>query len=179
MLAITQPKATSQSSQKKKVTPNILPCKITHSGPIPTASRHWNPQPTSYSPSSPSAVVKNRRKQTQTSYFRGRKLLGTTLPLPAGYEGKLLLKTDTLLPQAPRTQIPSHNQHAEDDEDEDEDEALPEEIKQASQLATFEEVVVWGHESLPGEDDVYVQGLGEWVDWAESVSFTFMHACMS
>ncbi|CZT15502.1 uncharacterized protein RCC_01358 [Ramularia collo-cygni] len=152
MLAITPSKQLS-----KQITPNILPCKITHSGPIPASSRHWNPQSSTTTTSSTSSP---NNSATQTAYFRGRKLQGRKIPLPEGYEGKVLFKTDILLPRAP--------QERENGEDE-EDEEVPVEVKQAEQMARFEEIVVWGHEALPGDEDVYVQGLEEWVGFAERI----------
>lgn len=144
MLAITTPR---ESQKTTAVVPNILPCKVAHSGPIPTAKRHWNPQPSS--------------TDTQTAYFRGRKLQGKTIALPSGYEGKVLLKTDSLLPQKPH--VPGN------EDEEDEDEEVPEEVKQAEQTSTFSSLVVWAHEAFPGSEDAYIQGLMEWPEFAASV----------
>lgn len=175
MLAITHPK---QSSRQQVLIPNILPCKITHSGPIPTPKRHWNPRPSqTTSSSSSTSQIKEESKQ-QTSYFRGRKLLGTKLPLPSGYEGKVLLKTNDLLPQAPRApHIPVPGDENEEDEEEEAEDELPQEVKQAEEQAIFDEVVVWGHEAYPEEGDAYVQGLGEWVGWAERVCISHPLFC--
>lgn len=167
MLAITHPK---QPSKQQVLIPNILPCKITHSGPIPTPKRHWNPRPSQTTSSSSSTSPNEKESKQQTAYFRGRKLLGTTLSLPEGYEGKVLLKTKELLPQAPRAlHIPVPGDGNEDDEDEEAEDELPQEVKRAEEQAIFNEVVVWGHESYPEEGDAYIQGLGEWVGWAERV----------
>lgn len=154
MLAITD----SNQSKKTTVIPNILPCKIVHSGPIPTAKRHWNPQSSTSSP------------DTQTAYFRGRKLQGKTIALPEGFEGKVLLKTDSLLPSQP---------HVPGDEEDDDDEGVPAEVKQVEETANFSSIVVWGHEAVPDSEDAYVQGLVEWPEFAESVCslrFVFLYS---
>lgn len=51
------------------------------------------------------------------------------------------------------------------DADGDEDGA----VKVLEQVATFEELVVWGHEVRPGEDETFVKGVGEWIAWAEAI----------
>lgn len=69
--------------------------------------------------------------------------------------------------------VPRHRQDVEDDEeDEEEEEELPAEVKVVEEKGRFEEILVWGHESVPSEDgeDVFVRGLGEWVGWANRVS---------
>lgn len=43
------------------------------------------------------------------------------------------------------------------------------EMKVLKEIATFEEVVVWGHEELVDKDDIFVKGMGEWVQFAEAV----------
>lgn len=53
-------------------------------------------------------------------------------------------------------------------EDEEEDSYV--ETKETEQLASFDEVMVWGHEAMPASDDAYSKGLGEWVSFAEAVS---------
>jgi len=53
---------------------NILPCRIQHNGPVNASTRHWTPE------------VSDDGK-SNTAYFRGRKLNGTVVELPDGYEG--------------------------------------------------------------------------------------------
>lgn len=79
MLAIQQSKDTNQAYY----TPNILPCAIKHNGPVQASERYWNPE-----------VDENGK---QTAYFRGRKLQGRTVKLPAGYQGESLLSILTCL----------------------------------------------------------------------------------
>jgi ribonuclease H2 subunit C len=35
--------------------------------------------------------------------------------------------------------------------------------------ATFNEVVIWGHEMVPDDEDVYVKGMEEWIGFAEAM----------
>lgn len=49
----------------------------------------------------------------------------------------------------------------------DGDEAEP--IKVLEEVATFGEIVVWGHEVMPEEDETFVKGVGEWIAWAEGI----------
>ncbi|QIW99739.1 hypothetical protein AMS68_005257 [Peltaster fructicola] len=141
--------AIKQSSEQRKLTPNVLPCSIRHDGPVSVDKRYWNP-------------ISNS-KDEQTAYFRGRKLEGTVVKLPAGYQGIVLQKTNEKLVSRPS--MPSF--------DEDGMQViLPEdnaETKLFSQEASFDEVVVWGHESLPDADDAYVKGIKEWIGFAEAV----------
>lgn len=53
----------------------------------------------------------------------------------------------------------------EDDDDED-----TEPVKVLEEAASFEEIVVWGHETVPESDDPYVKGVEEWIAFAEAVS---------
>ena len=50
-----------------------------------------------------------------------------------------------------------------------EDEQREEPIRILQEEANFEEIVVWGHESIPAADDVYVRGMGELISWAEAM----------
>jgi ribonuclease H2 subunit C len=105
-----------------------------------------------------------------TAYLRGRKLLAKRLPLPAGYSGHLLQKTNKIVPVKPKIHVPRHNEE-EEDEEEDEEEEIPVEVKVVEEKGRFEEILVWQHESVPAEEeDVYIKGLGEWMSWAEKVS---------
>ena len=57
-----------------------------------------------------------------------------------------------------------------DSEDEDEvEQEKPEPVKMLDVAATFDEVVVWGHEVLPASDDTFVKGVEEWIAFAEAV----------
>lgn len=145
--------AIQTSPSAKNLTPNVLPCKIHHNGPIPTPKRYWNP--TSSTP--PPNATASRAETTQTSYLRGRKLLGHSIVLPEGYEGVVLQKTEKALP---RSRV----------EKEEEDEEEPVEVKVMEQTGKFDEILVWGHEALPDGEDAYRKGIEEWMGFAQAVS---------
>ncbi|KAI4943037.1 hypothetical protein J4E86_009984 [Alternaria arbusti] len=142
-----------QSSKPQKCTPNLLPARINHNGPINDAERHWKPE--------------TDDKGKRHAYFRGRHLHGTTLPLPQNYTGAILHVTDKQLPQT-RTQ--QQQPADEDDEDAEVEESMPVEVKIAEQVGEFDEVIIWGHGGeVDGSGDAFVRGMNEWVGFAESM----------
>ena len=42
-------------------------------------------------------------------------------------------------------------------------------MKVLESTASFQEVVVWGHDQVPGTDDAFVRGVEEWVAFAEGI----------
>lgn len=42
-------------------------------------------------------------------------------------------------------------------------------MKVLDELSTFDEVVVWGHDQLPDQDDPFVRGVEEWIAFAEAL----------
>jgi ribonuclease H2 subunit C len=99
------------------------------------------------------------------SYFRGRKLHGKALKLPAGYKGMVVSSTERVLPKA------SASSQQGDEEDAEE---APE-VKAMEEQADFDEIMVWGHEALPDETmDPYVRGVDEWIAFAEQVVFRLL-----
>jgi ribonuclease H2 subunit C len=144
-----------QPSKPQKCTPNLLPARINHNGPIHDAQRYWKPE--------------TDDKGKQHAYFRGRHLHGTTLPLPENYTGAILHVTDNQLPQT-RVQPVSRNEEGGNDGEEEVEEQIPVEVKIAEQVGTFEELVVWGHGGeVEGSQDMFVRGMEEWVGFAESM----------
>jgi hypothetical protein len=94
------------------------------------------------------------------SYFRGRKLYGRTVKIPKGYKGVILSSTDEKLPKDPQSS---------EEEELDENEQI-EDIGILQEQAEFDEILVWGHETLPDEtSDPYVRGVEEWIFFAEQV----------
>ena len=85
--------------------------------------------------------------------------------------------TDKLAVQAPSQPAIGREQiagelSADDDEHVHDDvvDELPEEVKIAEQIGSFDEVVVWGHGGTVDEgSDMFVRGLREWVGFAESM----------
>ena len=57
----------------------------------------------------------------------------------------------------------------EDIEIEEEEEEPPEPVKTLEELATFDDVIVWGHDHIPNQDDTFVKGIEEWISFAEAI----------
>ncbi|CAD0011120.1 unnamed protein product, partial [Aureobasidium pullulans] len=122
--------AIKKSEKSTSCVANVLPCRIQHNGPVNATTRHWTPESSSDG-------------QTNTAYFRGRKLNGKTVNLPEGYRDE----EDASSSSTPETKI-------------------------LQEVATFDKIVVWGHEVQPdGQEDVYVRGVSEWIGLATAVSF--------
>ncbi|KAB2102240.1 hypothetical protein AG0111_0g10011 [Alternaria gaisen] len=141
-------------SDPQRCTPNLLPARINHNGPINDAERYWKPE--------------TDDKGKRHSYFRGRHLHGTALPLPNNYTGAILRVTDQQLPQS-QTQ-PQQLPADEDDEDAETEESIPVEVNIAEQVGEFDQVIVWGHGGeVDGSGDAFIRGMSEWVGFAESM----------
>ncbi|KAK8161253.1 ribonuclease H2, subunit C [Phyllosticta citrichinensis] len=143
MLSIQQ-----KSSSAQKTTPNLVPCRIDHNGPVNATERYWKPQ--------------TENDGTQTAFFRGRKLKGRQLQLPDGYRGALLSTTN-------RTLLQDDTQAGGEGDDSEEDEETVE-VRVVEEVGHFDRVVVWGHESVPDEaEDSYSRGLTEWLTFAQAM----------
>lgn len=83
--------------------------------------------------------------------------------VPEGYKGiviKEAAKEDDVDENARR-------QKRQDEEDNEDGEGKETELHE---IGTFDEVMLWGHESMVGEDDAFSKGMGEWIRFAEAVS---------
>lgn len=66
--------------------------------------------------------------------------------------------------------LPAQKSNGGEPEDMD---AEPEEpVKVLQKQSAFDELIVWGHESMPAANDPFVKGVEEWVKLAEAVSNT-------
>ncbi|THW96815.1 ribonuclease H1 small subunit [Aureobasidium pullulans] len=147
--------AIKKSEKSTSCVANVLPCRIQHNGPVNATTRHWTPESSSDG-------------QTNTACFRGRKLNGKTVNLPEGYRGAILQKTNTTLPP---TITPSTSTSLEDEEDASSSLSSTPETKILQEVATFDKIVVWGHEVQPdGQEDVYVRGVSEWIGLATAMN---------
>ncbi|KAL5387062.1 hypothetical protein DPSP01_003674 [Paraphaeosphaeria sporulosa] len=136
-----------QSASAKKCTPNLLPARLNHNGPVNDTAHYWKPEVDD--------------KGTSHAYLRGRHLHGTPLALPSTHTGAVLQITDKNLPQM-------RTQPADDEDDEGEQETV--EVKVAEQIGEFEEVVVWGHGGQVEEgQDMFIRGMKEWMGFAEAM----------
>ncbi|KIW21084.1 hypothetical protein PV08_01663 [Exophiala spinifera] len=143
-----------KSSPAGSCTANILPCRIHHDGPTKVTKRYWSPR--------------DEKDQTKTAYFRGRRLRGRVIAIPQGYHGVVARSTDRYLPQPPKPR-PTYTAVDEDIEIEDEEEEPPEPVKVLEEVTTFDDVIVWGHDQVPSQDDAFVKGLEEWISFAEAI----------
>lgn len=89
--------------------------------------------------------------------------------MPEGYQGVVVREGG-----GEETEKADKGEAAEDELEEG-DEAMEEEeevVKALDEVARFEVLVVWEHETVPEDDDVFVKGVEEWIKFAEAVSFS-------
>ncbi|KAH7130389.1 ribonuclease H2, subunit C [Dendryphion nanum] len=138
------------SKTQQKCTPNLLPARINHNGPVNNASQYWKPE--------------TDPQGKDHAYFRGRHLHGTAVPLPANYAGAVLNVTEKDLPETPG------DKSGVDEDPEGEDDDMKVEVKIAEQIGTFDEMMVWKHGSVVDEKaDIYVRSVEEWIGFAEAM----------
>ncbi|KAL9136021.1 MAG: hypothetical protein Q9175_002759 [Cornicularia normoerica] len=134
----------SDDRVQKLCTPNILPCRIHHEGPIDASPRYWAPE-----------TAKDGKLE---AYFRGRKLRGQEIDVPQGYRGVVVQeagKERTAFRTTDRGGL-----EVEGDEELEEDTVL-------NEIGSFEKVIIWNHESMVDGDDAFVKGLSEWIGFAQ------------
>ncbi|POS78487.1 hypothetical protein DHEL01_v203123 [Diaporthe helianthi] len=97
----------------------------------------------------------------RVAYFRGRKLHGRAMRVPEGYRGAVVDKTEPPKPQGHTPEEPELvNLEAEDE--------MP--LGALGTKAEFEEIVIWGHESVADTNsDPHVRGVEEWMDLAHKI----------
>ncbi|KIL86856.1 hypothetical protein FAVG1_10112 [Fusarium avenaceum] len=129
---------------KSKVVANVLPCRIHHDGPIDPASTYWTP-----------TVADDG---TKLAYFRGRKLQGKVVKLPEQCRG-------VVVERAPEKDPKTATEEPVEDVDEEQEKTESMQI-----TAEFDEMVVWGHESVADASaDPYVRSMEEWLQVADQV----------
>ncbi|KAF3923985.1 hypothetical protein ABW21_db0202661 [Orbilia brochopaga] len=154
MISIKGPSASEAPSKA-----NILPCRIKYTGPASSSRHLWNPLSKKAQEGDDSATP----VETHTAYFRGRKLTGTKLVIPEGYQGRVLsppASTDKPLTGHQKREILIQDDENSGDEDQ--------EIQETAQWASnsiFSEIMVWGHEvPVDGTQDGVVKGIEEWME---------------
>ena len=92
--------------------------------------------------------------------------------VPEGYRGVVVRKTDRILPRTSAVEAISAFGAAEDEEDQDDEEDEPQqEVKVMDEVGQFDQIMVWGHESLPVDgEDPYMKGMQEWIKFSRAVS---------
>ncbi|KPM40072.1 hypothetical protein AK830_g6493 [Neonectria ditissima] len=132
------------SSETHKSVANILPCRIHHNGPVDPVSAYWKPT--------------TADDGTKVAYFRGRKLQGKAIKLPAQCRGVVVERRKDEAPPADVTQQPDH------------DDDPPEMVGSMQVTAEFDEMVVWEHEALAdAAGDPYIRGMEEWLQVADQI----------
>ncbi|KAJ4155441.1 hypothetical protein LMH87_000683 [Akanthomyces muscarius] len=132
-----------EAGETKKMTANLLPCRIHHDGSIDPVGAYWMPV--------------DSTDNSKEAYFRGRKLKGKTLPLPEGYRGVVVERTADELKK--ETKLPEDDQ-----EDNGDDVVAMETIGTMQTTGEFDEMVIWSHESMASAAaDPYVRSVEEWL----------------
>lgn len=167
MLAVRAPPNSCSRAQPKLSTAHLLPCRIHHGGPVRTSRRYWDPKPGHGLPFVLTLCKEEGKRALADeacadgkpeAYFRGRRLRGRLVRVPKGYRGVVVREGE-------------EEAEGEAMEEEDEEEV----VKALDEVAQLEELVVWGHETVPEDDNVFIKGLEEWVRFADAVSFCFIH----
>ncbi|RSL55546.1 hypothetical protein CEP54_009281 [Fusarium duplospermum] len=131
---------------KAKAVVNLLPCRIHHDGPIPSASTYWTPTAA--------------EDGTKLAYFRGRKLHGKTVKLPEQCRGVVVERRDKEQQPAAEESVVVV----------DDDETEKEPVGAMHVTADFDEMVIWGHETVAdAAEDPYIRGMEEWLQVAGQI----------
>ncbi|KAL8758608.1 MAG: hypothetical protein Q9199_001345 [Rusavskia elegans] len=133
-------------------TPNLLPCRINHDGPVNASHRYWAPE--------------HDKDGNLEAYFRGRKLKGREVTLPKGYKG-IVVKEAANEDETHKRNIERLRRRQSEEEDVGEDDE--EEVKMLEEVANFKDFIVWGHEAVADGDDAFVKGVEEWIGFAAAM----------
>ena len=104
------------------------------------------------------------------AYFRGRKLKGREVKVPGGYTGSICSQANKEREAGKETTRAREGNDEELEEQEEDEEEDTEVMKELEEEASFDKIVLWGHESLVEGDDPVVKGVDEWIGFAEAVS---------
>lgn len=98
------------------------------------------------------------------AYFRGRKLKGKESRIPTGYKGVVVKDNTNTRSEDGSTE----SMIAQDYEPETDGGKTA--LITMDNVAEYSEVVIWGHETVAEQDNVFVKSVDEWVALAEAVS---------
>ncbi|KAF7561734.1 hypothetical protein G7046_g2406 [Stylonectria norvegica] len=133
-----------RNEKKTAAVANILPCRIDHNGPVDPISPYWIPI--------------GAPDGSKTAYFRGRKLQGKTVRLPEQFRGVVVEKKED---KAHQPELHTHDQDGDE---------KPQSVGTLQTTAEFDEIVVWGHESIAdATGDVYIRSMEEWLHVADQI----------
>ena len=93
---------------------------------------------------------------------------GKEIKVPAGYKGVIITERDE--EKLGGKTIDKQDVNKRDGLEEEND------VKVLQELGSFDELVLWGHESIVEGEDTFVKGMEEWIGFAEAVSFTVIAA---
>ena len=116
--------------------------------------------------------------EQKTAYFRGRKLHGQAVKLPADYRGVVGVRRDSPREQARASGTAAPEEVVDVDATAAEQEAQRQRLDtgKLDVVAEFDEIVVWGHQSLAdASTDAYVRSMEEWVALSEKVRLGLLH----
>lgn len=109
---------------------------------------------------------------TKVAYFRGRKLYGKAVKLPEGYRGVVVQQGDVNIPaiQQPEVEVTDLENEGEE----------PVPTGTLETKAEFEEMVVWGHETVAdAASDPYARSMEEWLTVADQVTSSIIYLTLS
>lgn len=138
---------TQRGVTPSKCTPNLVPCRVHHDGPADASGRYWDPEA--------------GWDGTAAAYFRGRKLNGRRLKAPEGYKGVVIKGAKVEPGRKPMKRMATVY-----DEDED---ACEYELRSSEQVGEFDNMMIWGHETMAEADDVFLKGVSEWIRLAKLI----------
>ena len=105
------------------------------------------------------------------AYFRGRKLKGREVKVPGGYTGSICSQANKGSETREETKRGREGNDEELEVDKDDEESGEEgEVRELEEVASFNKIMLWGHESLVDGDDPFAKGVEEWIGFAEAVS---------
>ena len=165
MLKISSPK----SGDSPVCTPNLLPCRIHHNGPVDASRRYWAPEASAGMQLF--KLLGNNELSLEElialdgkleAYFRGRKLQGREVKITEGYKGLVVKEIE---------EIRERDKSIDKLQEEEENAELngDDELKDLQAVGTFNEILLWDHEQTVPDDDAFVKGVGEWIHFAEAV----------
>lgn len=132
--------------------PHLLPCHIKYSGPAPV-SEFFKP---TRIPSDPSL---------SEAYFRGRKVIGTEVQVPAKYRG--MIYDSSAKPPSTRRVRANDDDGIERAMESDEE---VEEVAEWMEITRFQKLMVYGNgEKVDEERNAVVKGLSEWIQLANVI----------
>lgn len=93
--------------------------------------------------------------------------------MPAGYTGSVAGRAEAAKDITEQQKRNGGELEAEEEEEQENGEEF-EKAQALEEVASFDKLVLWGHESLVEGDDPFVKGVEEWIGFADAVSPAFV-----